>query len=166
METGTAGDRAAGSTNAATERGDGDANDITGVPAQTNGWTNDELEWFDRTEELELASLGSDGVRSEFTTIWVVRVNDAAYVRSADGQDDAWFQQALNAGAGRIRLDGIERDVSIDGPGDLEARFVSGAYQEKYERFGPEMVGTVVSPEAERSTLRLLPSDHNDLASS
>ena len=31
------------------------------------------------------------------------------------------------------------------------------AYHAKYDRYGPKIVGTVVSPEAARSTLKLVP---------
>jgi hypothetical protein len=34
---------------------------------------------------------------------------------------------------------------------------VSAAYHAKYDRYGPTIVGTVVSSEAARSTLRLVP---------
>jgi hypothetical protein len=48
-------------------------------------------------------------------------------------------------------------------PGALEAGSVSDACREKYDRYGSEMVGSVVSPEAERSTLRLLPSNRREI---
>jgi hypothetical protein len=34
---------------------------------------------------------------------------------------------------------------------------VDAAYHAKYDRYGPRMVGTVVSPEAIRSTLKVVP---------
>jgi hypothetical protein len=34
---------------------------------------------------------------------------------------------------------------------------LTAAYHAKYDRYGPTIVGTVVSPEAARSTLRLVP---------
>jgi len=158
MQTRTASKRAGGTGDATTHRVAPQINDVSGVTAEENGWTNDELERIDQAEELELASRRPDGALGPFATIWVVRINDAVYVRSAFGYDNEWFQQALKAGAGRIRAGGVVRDVDIDVPGAEEVGSVSGAYHEKYDRFGPRMVGTVVSPEAERSTLRLLPS--------
>ena len=44
-----------------------------------------------------------------------------------------------------------EPDHAIDGA-DL-----SRAYHAKYDRYGPAIVGTVVSPDAEQSTLRVVP---------
>jgi hypothetical protein len=51
----------------------------------------------------------------------------------------------------------VERDVAFEEPGPDAAARVSAAYHAKYDRYGPAMVGTVVSSEAERTTLRLEP---------
>jgi hypothetical protein len=132
-------------------------NDVTGVESKLNGWTNEELDQIDAAEELQIASRRPDGSLRKYVTIWAVRNNDAIYVRSAYGHDNDWFQRALKSGDGRVRCAGIEKDVDIDVPGDEETENISAAYHEKYDRFGAQMVGTVVSTEAERSTLRLLP---------
>jgi len=42
-------------------------------------------------------------------------------------------------------------------PGPEVADGISDAYHAKYDRYGPTIVGTVVSPESARSTLRLVP---------
>jgi hypothetical protein len=51
----------------------------------------------------------------------------------------------------------VERDVDFEVPEREIAAAVSAAYHAKYDRYGARMVGTVVSDEAERSTLRLVP---------
>ena len=98
-----------------------------------------------------------DGSLRPFITIWAVRAGDELYVRSAYGYDNPWFQRALRSGEGRIRASGVERDVTFDTPETAIASRVSEAYHAKYDRHGPGIVGTVVSPEAARSTLRLVP---------
>lgn len=120
-------------------------------------WNDDELLRVDRAAELELASRRPDGSLRPFITIWAVRVGDALYVRSAYGYDNPWFQRALGAGHGRIRAGGVDRDVAFEVPGTDVADDVTSAYHSKYDRYGPAIVGTVVSPEAVRSTLRLVP---------
>ena len=132
-------------------------NTVSGVASVTNGWTNEELDRLGAVDEVELASRRPDGSLRGYVTMWAVRDHDAIYVRSAYGHDNTWFQRALKAGDGRLRAAGIEKDVGIEVPGDGEAHNVSAAYHEKYDRFGDKQVGTVVSAEAERSTLRLLP---------
>ncbi|MGD0408085.1 MAG: DUF2255 family protein [Candidatus Limnocylindrales bacterium] len=73
------------------------------------------------------------------------------------GRSNGWFQRALSSGEGRIRAAGVERDVAFEEPGAAVDAHLHAAYHAKYDRYGPSIVGTVVSPEAARSTLRLLP---------
>ena len=48
-------------------------------------WTDDELRRVGDAEELQLASARTDGSLSAYVTMWVVRVGDELYVRSAHG---------------------------------------------------------------------------------
>ena len=120
-------------------------------------WTSDELDRLGRATELQLASRRPDGSLRPFATIWVVRAGDNLFVRSARGWNNGWFQRALKSGHGRVRAGGIERDVAFEQPGPEVADDITAAYHSNYDRYGPAMVGTVVSPEAVRSTLRLVP---------
>jgi hypothetical protein len=122
-----------------------------------SGWTEDELNRIGRATELRLASRRPDGNLSRYATIWAVVAGDAAYVRSAYGYDNAWFQRALRSGDGRIEAAGVGRDVAFEQPGPEVAADVTAAYHAKYDRYGSSIVGTVVTPEAVRSTLRLVP---------
>jgi hypothetical protein len=122
-----------------------------------SAWTADELTRISRAEELQIASQRPDGTLRPYVTIWSVRNGDDVYVRSAYGYDNPWFQRALRSGKGRIRAGGVERDVTFEQPRPDVAEDLDGAYHAKYDRFGPRMVGTVVSLEAARSTLRLVP---------
>ncbi len=122
-----------------------------------SGWTTDELARTGRADELGIASRRPDGSLRPFVTIWFVRLGDDLFVRSAHGYSNPWFQRALASGEGRIRAGGVERDVAFDVPGaDIEGD-LHAAYHAKYDRYGPSIVGPVVSPEAARSTLRLVP---------
>ena len=120
-------------------------------------WTADELTRIGRAEELDIASRRPDGSLRPFVTIWVVRSADDLYVRSAYGPDNGWFQRARTSGEGRIRAAGVERYVTFEEPGSSVDAALDRAYHSKYDRHGPAIVGTVVSPEAARSTLRLVP---------
>jgi hypothetical protein len=120
-------------------------------------WTPEELEKVGSADELELASRRPDGSLRPFVTIWVVRAGDEIYVRSAYGYDNPWFQRALRAGRGRIKAGGVERDVTFEPQPEADAA-VDAAFHAKYDRYGRAMVGTVVSPEAARSTLRVRPA--------
>jgi hypothetical protein len=122
-----------------------------------SGWPADELARVGRAEELRIASRRADGSLRPYITIWAVRVGDAIYVRSAHGYDNPWFQRALRSGQGRIQAGGIERDVDFVVPEPDAAARVTAAYHAKYDRYGPSIVGTVVSAEAERASLRMEP---------
>jgi hypothetical protein len=63
----------------------------------------------------------------------------------------------LKSGEGRIRAAGVECDVAFEQPGPDIADAVTAAYRSKYDRYGPSIVGTVISAEAVKSTLRLVP---------
>jgi len=120
-------------------------------------WTPGELDRIGRADELRLASRRPDGSLRRYVTIWAVVAGDALYVRSAYGHDNPWFQRALRSGDGRIEAGGVEHDVTFEAPGPEVAGVVTDAYHAKYDRHGPAIVGTVVSAEAVRSTLRLDP---------
>ena len=120
-------------------------------------WKADELARIGRATELQITSRRGDGSLRPYVTIWVVRSGDELYVRSAYGHDNGWFQRAMSSGEGRIRAGGVERDVAFEEPGAAVDAELDAAYHAKYDRYGPSIVGTVVSPEAARSTLRLAP---------
>ena len=120
-------------------------------------WTADELERIGKADELQITSRRPDGSLRPYVTIWVVCSGDDVYVRSAYGHENGWFKRALSSGEGRIRGGGVERDVAFEGPGAAMDADLHAAYHAKYDRYGPSIVGTVVSPEAARSTLRLVP---------
>jgi hypothetical protein len=122
-----------------------------------SAWSPDELERIGRATELRVASRRSNGSLRPYVTIWVVGVGDELYVRSAHGPTNGWYRRAKASGAGRIRAGGVERDVSFEEPARAVARAVTAAYHAKYDRYGPAIVGTVVSPGAEQLTLRMAP---------
>jgi hypothetical protein len=120
-------------------------------------WSDEELGRIGEAEELQLASARQDGTLRPYVTMWVVRVGDDLCVRSAYGPNNPWFRRARASGIGRIRAGGLERDVTFAAatPGvhaDLDA-----AYHAKYDRYGPQIVATVVGPEAEAVTIKLAP---------
>jgi len=122
-----------------------------------SGWILDELERIGAANELQLASRRADGTMRAYVTMWVIRVDEDLYVRSAYGPENPWYRRAIASGTGRIRAGGVERDVTFEqaDPGvqaDLDA-----AYHAKYDRYGPRFVGPVVGADAHRVTVRLAP---------
>src|SRR5271168_1369829 len=105
-------------------------------------WTDDELDRIGNAEELQLASLRDDGSLGSYVTMWVVRAGDDVYVRSAGGPDRPWYRRAIASGAGRIRADGIERDVTFAEAAVNAHPAIDAAYHAKYDRYGPGIVNS------------------------
>ncbi len=122
-------------------------------------WKREELNKIGTAEELEIASLRRDGTLRKPTTIWVVRVGDDLYVRSAYGPTSAWFRGVQVRHEGRIRAGGVEKDVSFGDAGaepNLNDQ-IDTAYRTKYRRYEETYVKPVVSPEVRSTTIKLVP---------
>ena len=119
--------------------------------------TDEELERIGEAQELQLASERPDGTLRPYVTMWVVRVDDELYVRSAYGANNPWFRRAKASGVGRIRAGGLERDVTFAEPAPDVHLDIDATYRGKYDRYGPAIVGTVVGSLAHAVTIRLVP---------
>ena len=120
-------------------------------------WTNDELTRIGNAEELQIAPLRSDGTLRKPVTIWVVRVEDDLYVRSAYGRGSAWFRGVQVRHAGRIQAGGVTHDVAFveeTDPGVNDQ--IDAAYRAKYARY-PQYVAPMLTPEVRATTIKLMP---------
>ncbi len=120
-------------------------------------WREDELDRIGDVQELQLASARKDGSLRPYTIMWVVRVGDETYVRSAGGRDRPWYRRATASRAGRIRAGGVERDVTFGEATAGAYAAIDAAYHAKYDQYGASIVGHVVGPAAEAVTVRLVP---------
>jgi hypothetical protein len=119
-------------------------------------WTADELAKVEAADELDIAARRPDGTLRKPVTIWIVRVGDELYVRSAYGPDSAWYRAAKAATDGRVRAGGVEKDVAFEDAGhDLDDE-VDAAYSEKYRRY-TGIVDTMLTSEVRATTIRLVP---------
>jgi hypothetical protein len=122
-------------------------------------WTEDELRAVGDADELEIASPRPDGTLRPYVIIWVVRVGDELYVRSAFGPDSGWYRRARSSGVGRIRAGGVEKDVVFaDAPDGVHAA-IDAAYHAKYDHYGAKDVDPVVGDQVAPLTIRLVPRD-------
>jgi len=122
-------------------------------------WTADELDRIGRATELAVASRRADGSLSPYVTIWTVRCGDDVYIRSAYGPGNGWYRRAKDRQAGHVRAGGVERDVRFAAAADDAHPAIDAAYHEKYDSYGPGIVGAVVGPLAASVTLRVVPAD-------
>ena len=121
------------------------------------GWTSEELKKIENAEELQIASLRQDGTLRKLVIIWVVRVGDDLYVRSANGRNGAWFRGAQARHEGRIQTGGMEKDVTFVEETDSKINDqIDAAYLAKYRRY-PQYVAPMVTPEVRAATIKLVP---------
>ncbi|HEY0189271.1 MAG TPA: DUF2255 family protein [Cellulomonas sp.] len=125
--------------------------------SSTRAWTAAELDRADTSDELDIASARPDGALRPAVTIWLVRVGDDLYVRSAHGPQNGWFRRALAAGTGRVTFGGQGVDVTFEPAPDDVHPALDAAYRTKYARYDPHYVEPVVSALAATATLRVVP---------
>lgn len=125
-------------------------------------WSPSDLERIGSAEELAVSSRRGDGTLSSYVTIWVVRVGDDIYIRSAYGPNNTWYRNAKARGRGRIRAGGVERDVHFTAPHAGVHQDIDAAYHAKYDNYGEQLVATVVGRHAAPVTFRLVPADGAD----
>ncbi len=122
-------------------------------------WTSDELTKIGNAEELEIASLRSDGTLRKSRTIWVVRVNDDLYVRSVNGRTSDWFRGVQTRHEGHTQAGGINKDVTfveVDSDSAVH-NLIDAAYRTKYKRYAASIINSTLSPKAHSATIKLVP---------
>jgi hypothetical protein len=122
-------------------------------------WTSDELNKIGTAEELEIASLRSDGTLRKSRTIWVVRHGDDLYVRSVNGRGSDWFRGTQTRHEGHIEAGGVDKDVTfvdVDANDNVNAQ-IDAAYRTKYRRYAASIIDSTVSPKALSATIKLVP---------
>jgi hypothetical protein len=73
----------------------------------------DELDRFGAAEEIELAPVRSDDASRKAVMIWIVRLGDDLYVRSAYGRGSAWFCTVQTQHQGPISCKVNEKDATF-----------------------------------------------------
>jgi hypothetical protein len=124
----------------------------------TAAWSPAELQEIDASHELQIASRRADGTLRQWVPIWVVSTGGLVYVRTWYRRDTGWFGQVLASRRARIRVPGLEADVTVEDAGESTPELRAGidaAYSAKYGRRG----GTerMVTDEAAAATLRINP---------
>jgi len=118
-------------------------------------WTESELSKIGDAEELQFASMRGDGTLRNRVIIWMVRVNDAIYIRPVNGRE-GWFRGVAERHAGRIWAGGIEKDVrfvEVDAS-DAVNEEIDSEYWRKYSHY-PQYVPPVMTDKSRAATLKL-----------
>lgn len=105
--------------------------------------------------EIVLWVRHADG-RWSARTVWVVVLDEEAYVRSAFGQRSVWYRRVLRHADTEVEVAGVRLPVALRPVDDPElVQRVSGAYRAKYGLSWPGPVASMNGPEAAATTMRL-----------
>jgi hypothetical protein len=122
------------------------------------GWTSDELNRIGDAEELRIAPSRPDGSLYPPVIIWVARVADGLYVRSARGPRGSWYRHAIASRVGRIDAGGVEKTTDFVSVSDTRLQHeIDSAYRAKYASAPVEDVEPVVGSHSYEVTIRLVP---------
>jgi hypothetical protein len=125
-----------------------------------SAWDPGDLDRVGSAEELRIAAERPDGTLRPSVIIWVVRVADAIYIRSAHGPTNPWYVRAREAGRGHIQAGGVDLDVTftpVDPADAAAAATITAAFEAKYGHFPRDIVEPVVNEDSVRATLRIDP---------
>jgi hypothetical protein len=119
-------------------------------------WTSDELNRIGKAEELQIASLRSDGTLRKPVIIWVVQVGDDLYVRSVNGRTSGWFRGVQTRYEGHIRAGGVDKDVTFVEETDSNINGqIDTAYTTKYRRYA-SIARSMTTPAVRAATIKLV----------
>jgi len=119
-------------------------------------WTSDELTKIEAADELQIATRRRDGTLRNPVIIWVVRHGDDLFVRSVNGRTASWFRGAQDRHEAHIHAGGIDKDVLLVETDELKDE-IDAAYRTKYRRYAASIVESMLRPEVQASTLKLMP---------
>ena len=120
-------------------------------------WTAAELDTIGSAEEIEIAGLRADGTLRKPVIIWIARLKDDLFVRSAYGRTAAWYRGTQARHEGRIKAGSVEKDVSFEAVETALHDAIDAAFRTKYSRHPVQYVNMVLTEEARFTTLRLTP---------
>ena len=127
----------------------------------SNGWTADELSTIDRTGEVDVATRRRDGTLRAARIVWIVRHDDAVYVRSVNGTTAAWYRGVQTRREGELSAGTLRRHVAFveagEHVGDGLDDALDAAYRVKYGR-SSSAVAAITAEVARATTLRVDPA--------
>ncbi len=121
-----------------------------------SNWTEAELAKITTADDLHISPFREDGVTYGTPTwIWSVVMDGALYVRAYNGQNSRWYRAAMTQKAGRVRVSGIEKDVSFE-PVERDVQDqIDLAYRAKYA--GSPYLAPMIGSRARAATVKIKP---------
>jgi len=108
-------------------------------------WTPEEMTRLVAAEESQVAARRRDGTLRDPVTIWVIRRGDDVYVRSVNGPAASWFRGTQTHHDGRVRVGGVEKDVSfLDADHRIDDQ-IDDAYRAECHRYATSIISAITS---------------------
>jgi hypothetical protein len=125
----------------------------------TGSFAPDTLRLIDEAREVRIETRRDEDAPAHRTTIWVVTVDGAVFVRSVRGGEGRWYREASSNPAAALHVGGDRIPVrAVPVTDEAKIGAVSEAYREKYGRTSPGSTRAMVQPETLPTTLRLEPA--------
>lgn len=119
-------------------------------------WTPAELEVISRSANVFVSPFRDDGVTyGTPTQTWALVVDGRVFVRAANGPASRWYQAAIAQGAGRVRVEDRDYEVTFAKAPAGVAGAIDAAYEDKYpgssavpvmQGDGPKSATVVIEP--------------------
>lgn len=121
-------------------------------------WNSEDLDRISQTDVVHISSYRQDGSQRRPVPIWIVRVADDLYVRSAYGTSGGWYHRALASPLAHLDAAGTAADVRLEPVTDEGTRqAVAAAYRSKYHSQAASLA-TMLEQAAAETTTRLVPA--------
>ena len=102
-------------------------------PISTVTWSAQDLQRIIKADDLKGSPFREDGVTYGTPTwVWCDEVDGALYVRAYSGTASRWYQAAITQKAGRVRVDGVDYEVTFEDAGSDDEAAIDAAYEAKY----------------------------------
>jgi hypothetical protein len=117
------------------------------------GYTQDELDLIDRTEEVEIETSDAAGAMRR-TIVWAVVDDGSVFIRSYRGPHARWYREALANPSVALHVDGRRLPVrAIPAPDSASIERTSAGFVRKYA--GDPAMKSMIRPEVLDLTFRL-----------
>lgn len=127
------------------------------MPDRRTSWGASELALYTSEGSLTLHAGDRPAGDGEPVELGMVVVGERLFVRAYRGTRSRWYQAALAAGQGWIRVGGRSWRVTLSSAGDQLCGDIDTAYQTKYGHSGAAAAALVLSPGARKATLQISP---------
>lgn len=117
------------------------------------------LRLLDETGEVRIETRRDAGSPEHRTTIWVVIVEDEAFVRSVNGPRGRWYREISSNPEGALHVRGNRIPVrAAPATDETTVDSVSVAIRDKYQQDSPGPTASMVRSEVLPTTLKLSPA--------